>query len=180
VNQAVTLTGLGYYADPTNGQVDANPVALYQCDSAACASGTLVSSATVTNTYPLTGHFRYVTVSPVTLAAGNTYEVAGVSFGDNYTWDDDGFTTNPAITYALNSDRWNLTSANGTPDFLGTDFTKGDVIDGYWGPNVFFGAPVFTGSVPEPATWAMMILGFGAIGLGIRSRRKQAARVTFA
>ncbi|HVI06358.1 MAG TPA: FxDxF family PEP-CTERM protein [Sphingomicrobium sp.] len=36
----------------------------------------------------------------------------------------------------------------------------------------------FTGNLtisplPEPATWAMMLLGFGAIGLTVRSRRKQ-------
>lgn len=28
-------------------------------------------------------------------------------------------------------------------------------------------------AVPEPATWAMMLLGFGAIGLSIRGRRRQ-------
>ena len=35
----------------------------------------------------------------------------------------------------------------------------------------------FTGSaVPEPATWAMMILGFGAAGAAMRNnRRRQAA-----
>jgi hypothetical protein len=31
-----------------------------------------------------------------------------------------------------------------------------------------------TGAVPEPATWAMMLLGFGAIGLASRRRRTQA------
>ena len=36
----------------------------------------------------------------------------------------------------------------------------------------------FTGNItisplPEPATWAMMLLGFGAIGLTVRSRRRQ-------
>lgn len=29
-----------------------------------------------------------------------------------------------------------------------------------------------TGAVPEPATWAMMLLGFGAIGMASRRRRK--------
>lgn len=29
-----------------------------------------------------------------------------------------------------------------------------------------------TGSVPEPATWAMMILGFGAVGAAFRRRRR--------
>jgi len=36
-----------------------------------------------------------------------------------------------------------------------------------------------TGEVPEPATWAMMLVGFGAIGMATR-RRNAAVRVTFA
>lgn len=31
------------------------------------------------------------------------------------------------------------------------------------------------GAVPEPATWAMMIMGFGVIGVSLRSRRRQTA-----
>ena len=50
--------------------------------------------------------------------------------------------------------------------------------EGYWGPNVFFGsAGGFTGGVPEPASWAMMLGGFGLVGSAMR-RRKTA--VTFA
>ncbi len=37
-----------------------------------------------------------------------------------------------------------------------------------------------TPAVPEPATWAMMMLGFGMVGFGLRSRRKQSVRVTYA
>jgi len=33
-------------------------------------------------------------------------------------------------------------------------------------------------AVPEPATWGLMLLGFGMVGMGLRSRRN--ARVTFA
>ncbi|MCW5760671.1 MAG: PEPxxWA-CTERM sorting domain-containing protein [Phenylobacterium sp.] len=32
-----------------------------------------------------------------------------------------------------------------------------------------------TGGVPEPATWTMLILGFGAVGAALRSRRRTAA-----
>jgi hypothetical protein len=32
-----------------------------------------------------------------------------------------------------------------------------------------------TGAIPEPSTWAMMILGFGAAGAAIRSRRRVSA-----
>jgi hypothetical protein len=40
-----------------------------------------------------------------------------------------------------------------------------------------------TAAVPEPATWAMMLFGFGAVGFGMRRRRradKGQARVRFA
>lgn len=36
------------------------------------------------------------------------------------------------------------------------------------------------GAVPEPATWAMMILGFGMIGGAMRRRSRQEAKVRFA
>ena len=35
-------------------------------------------------------------------------------------------------------------------------------------------------AVPEPATWAMMLVGFGMVGFGLRSRRKPSVRVTYA
>lgn len=33
-------------------------------------------------------------------------------------------------------------------------------------------AQAITGAIPEPSTWAMMLLGFGAIGLGFRKNRR--------
>lgn len=36
-----------------------------------------------------------------------------------------------------------------------------------------------TGAIPEPSTWAMLILGFGAVGATMR-RRRQSTRVSFA
>ncbi len=36
------------------------------------------------------------------------------------------------------------------------------------------------GAVPEPATWAMMLIGFGAIGASMRRRRKITAAPQFA
>jgi hypothetical protein len=34
------------------------------------------------------------------------------------------------------------------------------------------------GAVPEPATWAMMLLGFGGIGMTMRRRRRSGATLT--
>ena len=35
------------------------------------------------------------------------------------------------------------------------------------------------GAVPEPATWAFMIFGFGVIGAAMRRRKKQSAKIAF-
>lgn len=35
-------------------------------------------------------------------------------------------------------------------------------------------------AVPEPATWALMMLGFGMVGFSMRRRSKQSVRVTYA
>jgi hypothetical protein len=42
------------------------------------------------------------------------------------------------------------------------------------------GVVSLAGGVPEPATWALMILGFGAIGGAMRRRQSVAAKVRFA
>ena len=39
---------------------------------------------------------------------------------------------------------------------------------------------VVPGGVPEPSTWLMMILGFGAIGGMMRTKRRQQSRIHFA
>ncbi len=176
VSSDLTVSGLGYYADPVTGNADGNPVDLYQCADAACeTTGTLLASVDVTNIYPLTGHFRYVTISPITLVAGQSYEVAGVSNVDNYTWNDPGFATDPSISIiplsSGNPDRWELV---GSPDFLTDANASSDAIaDGIWGPNVFFGAPTFTGSVPEPSSLLMLLAGLGLIGGAFYFRRKK-------
>jgi choice-of-anchor A domain-containing protein len=47
------------------------------------------------------------------------------------------------------------------------------------GNTVVGGTPFVLNAVPEPATWAMMIAGFGAIGGALRARRRR-ERVVFA
>jgi hypothetical protein len=48
-------------------------------------------------------------------------------------------------------------------------------INGHFtGTRSSFGGDVNFNAVPEPATWAMMLLGFGAVGFSIRRRRTPA------
>ena len=176
VKSDVTASGLGYYADPRTGNADGNAVALYECADADClTTGTLLASVNVTNIYPINGHFRYVTIAPITLQAGHSYEVAGVSNQDNYTWNDPGFTVDPALSILTTSGQASRWKSINTPDFLtGSGFLDIPGQDGIWGPNVFLGdSKGFTGA-PEPASWAMMLGGFGMIGGAMRSRRKTA------
>lgn len=42
------------------------------------------------------------------------------------------------------------------------------------------GVSLAVAAVPEPATWAMMVLGFGMVGFGFRARRKVSTKVSFA
>jgi hypothetical protein len=173
VNSDVTVSGLGFYADPLTGNPDGNPVALYRCaDSDCLTTATLLASTTVTNTDPLDGHFRYATILAINLVAGASYEVAGVSNADDHiTWNDPGFTVNPAISILDTSGQYARWAAGSVPSFLtGSDFIDIPGEDGYWGPNVFLGEPIT--AVPEPATWALMIVGFAGVGFAAYRRRQ--------
>ena len=48
------------------------------------------------------------------------------------------------------------------------------------GVDVNAGIDAITVSVPEPATWAMMLLGFGMVGFGLRRSARRTTRVAFA
>ena len=48
---------------------------------------------------------------------------------------------------------------NGSGDFYGFDYAQLSNID-------------VNSAVPEPGTWAMMLLGFGAIGVSMRRRKR--------
>lgn len=60
--------------------------------------------------------------------------------------------------------------ANGGGGSLGISFADGSF---YNRGNSIVGTLTIT-AVPEPATWALLILGFGAMGMMMRSRRKPA------
>lgn len=67
--------------------------------------------------------------------------------------------------WALN----NVSLGAGTYGFSFTGHNSNNVEGGL---SALSGDITITPALPEPGTWAMMLLGFGAIGLSLRSRRK--------
>lgn len=68
-----------------------------------------------------------------------------------------------------NSYGFNLASADGIRIQWGTNRNNVGI------DNIEYEMFTPTGGIPEPATWAMMILGFSAAGTAIRSRRRAVA-----
>lgn len=69
-----------------------------------------------------------------------------------------------------------FTGSASTPTFLTGSFT---LINPFFGNGQLTISPVVA-AVPEPATWAMMILGMGAVGFAMRRRQKVTTRVSYA
>ncbi len=162
-NQDIAIIFLGYYAPNGHGNfVSEHPVGLFD------ASGNLLAFTVVDNNsmygdllQPLinpmpTGNFAFNYISPITLHAGQTYVLEGVSNLDPYTWDDPGFTVYLPITILGN----NRILENGL-NFNGT-FRINDVGNGYWGANF--------GTGPEPGS--LILFGSGILGLAGVLRRK--------
>lgn len=71
-----------------------------------------------------------------------------------------------------------FTGAPGNPTFLTGSFT---LINPFFGNgNLTISPAAVAGAVPEPATWAMMLIGFGGIGFAMRRRSKVRTTVSYA
>ena len=156
------LNGLGAYDHLGDGFPAPMTVGLWD------GAGTLLQQATVTSADPLIGSFRYTTLSSYALTAGTTYIVGAFRYagsGETYATGFGPNSTAPGVT--ILGARYSDTGSFAFPNVsVGTN--------GYYGANALVGAAV-TAGVPEPATWLMMILGFGMIGAGLRSRRTTVA-----
>lgn len=117
-------------------------------------------------------------------STGATLLSTGTGFGDSIL--STGFFTLSDMTKladlftslgSTNQMQFRLVDTDPNDNFY--DFTQG--VDGGL-INVGTGPVVTppTGAVPEPATWAMMLLGFGFIGGALRSMRGKKAKAVFA
>lgn len=69
---------------------------------------------------------------------------------------------------------FSLNFGTATQNLVLNDFAARWQSTGANGQGSASGPGMVTSAVPEPATWGMMILGFGAIGLSLRTRKKAA------
>ena len=90
----------------------------------------------------------------------NTVGSLGVNLGSRTSFDifnSDAFALNGRNLYSVNLNTGALSLVGQTDRSL-------------------FGIAIANSAVPEPATWAMMVLGFGAVGYTLRRRRVEVAQ----
>ncbi|RYG87482.1 MAG: PEP-CTERM sorting domain-containing protein, partial [Alphaproteobacteria bacterium] len=78
---------------------------------------------------------------------------------------------------------YTITGGSGIFDGATGSFTNIGTVDVRGGPpsrlSLNFDGAIIAGAVPEPATWALLLLGFGMLGCGMRTRRARDS-LTFA
>ncbi|WP_294536985.1 PEPxxWA-CTERM sorting domain-containing protein [uncultured Rhodoblastus sp.] len=129
------------------------------------------------------GGAQGATFSPITLTAGQTYFVGFENVGDGTGSNTSGglginivdwysgvngqpLNQQPAGTVNLNGWYYGTASGNDFSNFVSQTPFAAPILN-------FYGTPISTGAVPEPSTWAMMLLGFAGLGLaGYRRQRK--------
>lgn len=89
-----------------------------------------------------------------------------------------GFASPTTISYSNGDNFIGLRATSGADVFYGFAYTTGDVLNSY-GFETTSGATITAtvsgapaGAVPEPASWALMLTGFGLAGSAMRLRRR--------
>ena len=159
-NRDIYVTALGVYDISALGidLASETPVGLYNAQGSRLALAQVSSSSTIKN-----NGFVFQTIAPLQLFANQTYRI-GAYISNGLAVDSDDVRPSPDIVFG------------------GIAFTPGSSLakpvsnnqsGGLFGPSFEYNLT----SVPEPATWAMMVTGFGLMGAVMR--RRQTAGVSF-
>lgn len=162
LSEAVSVNALGYLNDSLTHQVGIWNL-----------SGDLLTSTTVLGSDMVVGHFQWHEISALTLAAGD-YVIAGEFLGNGNQINTNlrGVYSIPQYSYGtdlqvagsgLNFPTLSTNGTYGPNGIMNVSFSVGDVVP----------------SVPEPASWVLMLVGFGLVGAAMRHRR-ETLRVTYA
>lgn len=124
------------------------------------------------------GAFTYSTSTCLSLGGGASFGTFIINFGvDAFNGTFDGGST-PTETAGISNTSWLFTILGGTGRFAGASgmFDGTGLADARTRPtrvSIDFNGNVNAPAVPEPASWTLMILGFGGIGLVVRRRRQR-------
>jgi hypothetical protein len=161
----VLVTNLGYYDDGGDGFSTQHEVGIFGSTGALVADS-LLSAGTID---PLTGHFRYVSITPVLLPAGQTFTIAATTHGgaDPFIYGLGGssivgLNVDPAISIPTGGARFNYQADNTLRD---PENASGYTL--YGGPDFLFESSV---STPEPQTLTLVLVGLGALFILTRRR----------
>lgn len=157
VNSPVDVVGLG--------NIDAGVFPQAQQVGLWNSSGALLASAYVDQTDQVLGAAPWVfeAITPIKLQVGQTY-IVGAQGGSLYTGQVNPVTVDPRITY--DTDLYTYLGNTSNNPLVEPTSTTG-LPHGWFGGNVELAS-----AVPEPATWAMLILGLAMIGFAARRRRE--------
>lgn len=119
-----------------------------------------------------------------TLATGGTLTVVdGFMSGDRFAIDDNGsLLGDTSINVGVGSCKSDIICALDNPKFSQATFSlgagshsiTGSVLESPFNTGSGFFYISTVAALPEPSTWAMMLLGFGAAGIALRRGRKTA------
>ena len=148
------------------------------------ASATADAMGIPTATFLITGG----SINDATGAARIEHNGSGLNFtGGGKALSIGDFLINTSTNILTGQVKIGTTTLNNVPLFtIGTGLSLSLTADAAGAFTAVFGAPDLTGAaigtaavnlvsvpVPEPATWGMLIVGFGAVGMALRTRRRQ-------
>jgi hypothetical protein len=166
----------------------------YDFETPAPVSGGAIRNASISGlaAQPLGSTGKYWTVSPsdgspgiMTLASYSAIATIGFLWGsvDNYNWVD-VLARNGSVLATFNgvnvvsgpNGSWTDAHMNpyATIAITGSDRTNIGGLRFRSSTNAFETDNFLIGAVPEPATWAMLVLGFGVLGGAMRTRTRRA------
>ena len=174
--QEFTATGTGSVSSFTfefysiGANADPLTVSLWTTNTANTAFDTQIGSWTFNSQVAANPYTQTVNVtSGPLLTSGVRY---GIELSTSSTTTATDWLSNSNVTvaqYSVCNVAFYCADPNGqTPTANSTYFTGTQAN----GPQALFAINGATGAVPEPSTWAMMLLGFGGLGAAARSRRK--------
>jgi hypothetical protein len=170
---SLKAAALGLVAGSALFATPAMAVPVINCTVTACTFG---------NSDPTTVAAPFLDIYTFTIPYARSFTGTVYSNAVNFPVDNVNFITNgvrlDGVPFAaVNVGNPEIRTITGAILAAGTHTIR---VRGSSGPTGFYTGTAVLGGVPEPMTWALMILGFGVIGAGMRRRSVTTMQATYA